>query len=130
MRKSLANRKGFEMRDFFKMMRLYASPYKVYFGGAVLLNIFSAVFNIFSFAVIIPLLNILFKIETATYSFIPWGTEGYSFKDLLVNNTYAWVTSFSEVHGATNALFLLCAVMILFTLLKTACYFGSARTSG
>ncbi len=114
------------MRDFFKMMRLYASPYKVYFGGAVLLNIFSAVFNIFSFAVIIPLLNILFKIETATYSFIPWGTEGYSFKDLLVNNTYAWVTSFSEVHGATNALFLLCAVMILFTLLKTACYFGSA----
>ena len=116
----------FEMRDFFKMMRLYASPYKVYFGGAVLLNIFSAVFNIFSFAVIIPLLNILFKIETATYSFIPWGTEGYSFKDLLVNNTYAWVTSFSEVHGATNALLLLCAVMILFTLLKTACYFGSA----
>ena len=114
------------MRDFLKMMRQYASPYKIYFGGAILLNVLSAVFNIFSFAVIIPLLNILFKIETATYTFIPWGTEGYSFKDLIVNNTYAWVTSFSEVHGATNALFLLCAVMILFTLLKTACYFGSA----
>ena len=65
------------MRDFLKMMRRYASPYKVYFGGAVLLNVFSAVFNIFSFAVIIPLLNILFKIETGTYEFIPWETEGY-----------------------------------------------------
>ena len=59
------------MREFFKMMRLYASPYKIYMVGAVLLNLLSAVFNVFSFAVIIPLLNILFKIDTNVYEFIP-----------------------------------------------------------
>ena len=114
------------MRDFFRMMRQYASPYTGYFIGAVFLNIFSAVFNIFSFAVIIPLLNILFKLETATYEFIPWGTEGYTLKDLVINNSYAFVSSYSDAHGATSALFMLCIVMVVFTLLKTTCYFGSA----
>lgn len=69
------------MRDFVKMMRQYASPYKGYLAGAVGLNILSAVFNIFSFAVLIPLLNILFKVDSAVYEFMPWGTEGASFKD-------------------------------------------------
>jgi len=114
------------MKEFFRMMRLYASPYKIYFGGAVLLNLLSAVFNVFSFAVIVPLLNILFKLDTNVYEFIPWGTEGYTFKDLLVNNAYAWVSGFSQVHGALNTLLMLCAVMIAFTVLKTSCYFGSS----
>ena len=114
------------MRDFLKMMRLYALPYKGYLAGAVVLNILSAIFNIFSFAVIVPLLNILFRLDTAQYSFIPWETEGYSFKDILVNNAYWLVSDFSARHGAVTALLLLCAIMIFFTALKTSCYFGSA----
>ena len=114
------------MRDFLKMMRQYALPYKGYLVGAVVLNILSAIFNIFSFAVIVPLLNILFRLDTAQYAFIPWGTEGYSFKDTLVNNAYWLVSDFSAQHGAVTALLLLCAVMIFFTALKTSCYFGSA----
>ena len=114
------------MREFIKMMRQYASPYKPYLAGAVLLNILSAIFNIFSFAVIVPLLNILFRLDTAQYAFIPWGTEGYSFKGILVNNAYWLVSDFSAQHGAVTALLLLCAVMIFFTALKTSCYFGSA----
>ncbi len=114
------------MREFIKMMRQYASPYKPYLAGAVLLNILSAIFNIFSFAVIVPLLNILFRLDTAQYAFIPWGTDGYSFKDILVNNAYWLVSDFSAQHGAVTALLLLCAVMIFFTALKTSCYFGSA----
>ena len=110
------------MHDFFKMMRQYASPYKGYLAGAVVLNMLSAIFNIFSFAVIVPLLNILFKVDTVEYAFIPWGTEGMKFKDILV-----WLVSdFSAAHGAVTALLLLCAVMIFFTALKTSCYFGSA----
>ena len=108
------------------MMRQYASPYRGYMAGAVLLNILSAIFNIFSFAVIVPLLNILFKIDTNVYEFIPWGTEGYSFKALLVNNAYAWVSAFTSVHGAVNTLLALCGVMIFFTVLKTSCYFGAS----
>ena len=106
------------------MMRQYASPYKGYLAGAVLLNILSAIFNIFSFAILVPLLNILFKVDSTVYQFIPWDTE-MNFKDKLVNNFYFYVTDFSTAHGLMNTLLLLGGAMILFTLLKTSCYFGS-----
>ena len=114
------------MHDFIKMMRQYASPYKPYLAGAVILSILSAVFNIFSFAVIVPLLNILFKVDDASYAFIPWETEGLSFKEILVNNAYWFVSDYSAAHGAVTTLLLLCGTMIFFTALKTSCYFGSA----
>ena len=113
------------MRDFLKMMRQYASPYKGHLVGAVVLNMLSAIFNIFSFAVIIPLLNILFKVNDTVYQFIPWGTEGIKFKDLVINNFYYYVSSFGTQHGVMTALLLLCAIMVFFTALKTSCYFGS-----
>ena len=100
------------MHDFFKMMRQYASPYKGYLAGAVVLNMLSAIFNIFSFAVIVPLLNILFKVDTVEYAFIPWGTEGMKFKDILVNNAYWLVSDFSASHGAVTALLLLCLIIL------------------
>ena len=105
------------------MMGPYVSPYKKYLGWAVVLNILSAVFNIFSFAILVPLLNILFKVDTTVYEFIPWGTGG--FKDTLLNNLYFYVSSFAAQHGALNTLLVLAGVMIFFTLLKTSCYFGS-----
>ena len=113
------------MRDFLKMMRQYASPYKGHLVGAVVLNMLSAIFNIFSFAVIIPLLNILFKVNDTVYQFIPWETEGIKFKDLVINNFYYYVSSFGTQHGVMTALLLLCAIMVFFTALKTSCYFGS-----
>ena len=112
------------MRDFLKMMRQYAAPYKGYLAGSVVLNILSAVFNIFSFAILVPLLNILFKVDNTVYSFIPWDSAG-SFKDKVINNFYFYVSDFAGTHGATTTLFLLAGVMILFTALKTSCYFGS-----
>jgi ATP-binding cassette subfamily B protein/subfamily B ATP-binding cassette protein MsbA len=113
------------MKDFLKMMRQYASPYKGYLAGAVVLNILSAIFNIFSFTVLVPLLNILFKVNEAAqaYEFIPWGTG--NFKDTLVNNFYFWVSDFAGRFGLMNTLIMLGGTMILFTLLKTSCYFGS-----
>ena len=107
------------------MMRQYASPYKGHLVGAVVLNMLSAIFNIFSFAVIIPLLNILFKVNDTVYQFIPWETEGIKFKDLVINNFYYYVSSFGTQHGVMTALLLLCAIMVFFTALKTSCYFGS-----
>ena len=113
------------MREFLKMMRQYASPYKGYLAGSVILNILSAVFNIFSFAVLVPLLNILFKVDTNVYEFIPWNSGTAGFKDTLVNNCYYYVATFSAQHGALTTLALLAGIMILFTALKTTCYFGS-----
>ena len=114
------------MKEFLRMMRQYASPYKKYLGGAVVLNILSAIFNVFSFALVIPILNILFKINDTVYSFIPWDTEGMSIKDIAINNAYWFVSDFSASHGAIFALLLLSAVMIVMTALKTSCYFGAS----
>ena len=107
------------------MMRQYASPYSGYLAASVALNLLSAVFNIFSFAVLIPILNILFKVDSTVYEFIPWNSGAAGFKDTLVNNFYYYVSSFAAVHGTLNTLFLLGGAMIVFTLLKTSCYFGS-----
>ena len=112
------------MRDFVKMMRQYASPYKGYLAAAVLLNILSAVFNIFSFAVLVPILNTLFKVDSTVYSFIPWDADG-SFKDILINNFYFFVSSVDARLGTMNTLLLLSGAMLFFTALKTSCYFGS-----
>ena len=112
------------MKDFLKMMRQYASPYKGYLGASVVLNILSAIFNIFSFAILVPLLNILFKVDNTVYEFIPWDSD-LSLKDKAINNFYFYVSDFASTYGATNTLFMLAGVMILFTALKTSCYFGS-----
>jgi len=107
-----------------KLVRQYTAPYKANMAASVLLNLLSAIFNIFSFAILLPLLNILFKVETATYTFIPWG-EG-SFRETLVNNFYYYTTNFANQYGLMNALLMLGGVMIAFTVLKTSCYFGAS----
>ena len=73
------------MKDFFKLLKRYASPYKGYMAWSILLNILSAVFNIFSFTLIIPILQILFGLDTTVYEFIPWDSD-MSVKDLVINN--------------------------------------------
>lgn len=56
------------MKEFLQLMRRFVSPYKKYIGWAILLNILSAVFNVFSFTLLIPILDILFKTgETIRY---------------------------------------------------------------
>ena len=75
------------IKDFMKLMRQYAAPYKGHLAGAVVLNILSAVFNIFSFAILVPLLQILFKVNDKVYTFMPWEADE-SFKDIVTNNFY------------------------------------------
>ena len=60
------------MKQFWKVLKRFAAPYKKYLAGSVILNLLSAVFNIFSFALLIPILNILFKMDTTVYEFTPW----------------------------------------------------------
>ena len=65
------------MKEFFQMMRRFISPYKKYVVGAVGLNLLSAVFNVFSFSLLIPILNILFKTGESekVYHFMEWGSR-------------------------------------------------------
>jgi ATP-binding cassette subfamily B protein/subfamily B ATP-binding cassette protein MsbA len=87
------------------------------------MNVLSAVFNIFSFTLIIPVLKIIFQMEDKAYAFIPWG-EG-DFKETLVNNFYWYVSQYMGTHGPVVTLFALAGILIFMTLLKTSCYFGS-----
>lgn len=112
------------MKEFWKMIRRYVAPYKNYLGGSVLLNILSAVFNIFSFTLIIPILQILFRINDKVYEFIPWDSA-IDFKEKALNNVYYYVSQFMAVHGGSMTLIILCLVLSVMTALKTACYFGS-----
>jgi len=113
------------MKEFFQMMRRFVSPYKKYLGWAVLLNLLSAVFNIFSFTLLIPILQILFKIDQRTYSFIPWDSD-MGIKEVAINNFYYSVSRMIEIHGASKTLLFLGLFLAFMTMLKTSCYFASS----
>lgn len=108
-----------------QMMLRYVAPYKKFLAESVGLNILSALFNIFSFSLIVPMLQILFKLNTTVYTFMPWDSTG-DFKDKVVNNAYYAVSHYMALNGASQTLILLCVALASMTLLKTACYFGSS----
>lgn len=92
------------MKEFFQLMRRFVSPYKKFLGWAVFLNLLSAVFNIFSFTLLIPILQILFKMDNKVYEFIPWDAAGEGLKDIAVNNFYYYVTRMIEINGPSLTL--------------------------
>ena len=112
------------MKAFWKVLKRFAAPYKKYLAGSVVLNLFSAVFNIFSFALLIPILNILFKMDTTVYEFMPWSSTPT--KEQIMNNFYYYVSQLIEKFGGSTALLLLGLVFAGMTILKTGCYFASS----
>ena len=112
------------MKAFWKVLKRFAAPYKKYLAGSVILNLFSAVFNIFSFALLIPILNILFKMDTTVYEFMPWSSTPT--KEQIMNNFYYYVSQLIEKFGGSTALLLLGLVFAGMTVLKTGCYFASS----
>ena len=116
--------KQLKMKAFWKVLKRFAAPYKKYLAGSVILNLFSAVFNIFSFALLIPILNILFKMDSNVYEFIPW--NGMPDKETLMNNFYWYVSQLIDKWGGSTTLLLLGVIFGLMTLLKTSCYFASS----
>ena len=114
-----------KMKDFLNLLKRYVPPYKSSLIWAVVLNILSAVFNIFSFALIIPILQILFKMDTTVYEFIPWDST-LPIKDIAMNNAYYYITVLIAEKGASTTLLLLGLFFGFITLIKTSCYFGSS----
>lgn len=113
------------MKEFFLMMRRYVMPYRRYLGWAIVLNLLSAVFNVFSFTLLIPILQILFKVNEQTYHFIPWDADA-GLKETAVNNFYYFVSRTIDAYGPSATLLLLGLFLAGMTLLKTACYFASS----
>ena len=114
------------MKEFLQLMRRFVSPYKRYIGWAIVLNVLSAIFNVFSFTLLIPILNILFKTgeNTQVYHFMELGSG--SLKEVAVNNFYYYVTQMIETHGPQMTLLFMGLFLAFMTMLKTSCYFGSS----
>lgn len=112
------------MREFLSIIKRYVRPYTGYLGGSILLNILSAVFNVFSFSLLIPILKILFDSGGTSYEFIAWNQV----KDFaaVTNNVYYFVGEWINTYGQSKVLLALCLVFCGITLIKTACYFGSS----
>lgn len=113
------------MREFIKVLRRFVPPYKKYLFMTVLFNILTALLNIFSFSLIIPILQILFKLDNSVYVYMEY-TDGVSLKDWAVNNFYYFVTSLITEHGASLTLLFLGVFLIVMTFMKTGCYYLSS----
>ena len=113
------------LKQFFSLLGRYIKPYRKYLTWTVILNFISQWMNVFSFMALIPILNILFKIDSATYEYIPMTWDNVN-KDILVNNAYYYINHLIELYGPFIILVVMGSMLILMTMLKTAGYFASS----
>lgn len=116
------------MKDFLRILRRFVPPYKKFLILNVALNVLSAVLNVFSFTLLLPILSILFKLDNKVYTFMPWDAAGESFKNIVVNNFYYSVTELISTYGESTTLLILGLFLALMTLMKTGAYFLSSAT--
>ena len=116
------------MREFINVLRRFVPPYKKYLVLSVVFNILSAVLNIFSFAALIPILQIIFKTgdgKAATgWMAWDWGNA----QEVLMNNLNYYVNTLLAEHGQTTTLLLIGLFLAFTTMLKTGAYFLSSAT--
>ena len=112
------------MKEFFKILARFVPPYKNFLILNIFFNLLTAFLTLFSFALIIPILQMLFKINEASYTFIEWGSA--SLKDVAVNNFYYYTQMIIETWGQSAALATLAIALVIMTGLKTgAAYLGA-----
>ena len=116
------------MKEFMQVLRRFVPPYKKYLVLSVIFNILSAVLNIFSFATLIPMLNILFQTgdteKATTLMAWDWGNVD----GVLMNNMNYYVNQLIQSTGATTTLLIIGLVLAVMTALKTGAYFLSSAT--
>lgn len=116
------------MKEFLHVLYRFVPPYKKYLVLTVVFNILSAVLNIFSFAAIIPILQILFRTERATENVVWLEWDSGEFKEVLANNANYYVHQLVGEMGATTTLLVIGLFLAFMTFLKTGAYFLSSAT--
>lgn len=116
------------MKEFFKVLKRFVPPYKKYLLLSLLFTFLSAILNVFSFMVIIPILQVLFKITDASgVTFTPWSeVTSDNFKEVMMDNLTFYLNEMTADYGASMVMLLLGLFLVFMTLLKTASYFGSS----
>ena len=100
------------MHDFFSLLRRFVRPYKRYIVLNIIFNLLAAFLTLFSFAVIVPILEILFKVNEGVYTFMPW--DSGALKEVAINNFYYYTQLTIEQYGQATTLGLL-AVPVSYT---------------
>ena len=114
------------MKDFIRILQRFVPPYRKYLILNIVFNIKSAILNLFSFMLIIPILNILFKISDKSYTWMEWEwnlTSWEAWKNtpaLIENNFFAYITGLIETKGGAFTLIILGLFLIVMTFLKVA----------
>ena len=114
------------MKDFLQVLRRFVPPYKTYMVLNILFNILSALLNLFSFALIIPILNILFEMDQAVYQYMDWSFQPFSWETLQTlpaiwkNNFFWFVTQLIEKQGGSFTLIVLGLFLVVSTFLKVS----------
>ncbi len=116
------------MKEFLQILRRFVPPYKKYLVWSVVFNILSAILNIFSFAALIPLLQILFKVDTGAKATQVMALSDGSLKDVLANNANYYTQLFISDCGPTTTLLIIGLIMGFMTFLKTGAYFLSSAS--
>ena len=114
------------LKEFFRLIRRFVPPYNKYLVSNLVLNLLAQVLNVFSFALLIPILQILFQVSDTQYEYMTLADGNIA--DVIKNNFYYYMNTFIETRGALWVLLMSGVVLVVTTLLKTACYFGSAAT--
>lgn len=116
------------MKDFIKVLRRFVPPYKRYLFLSIIFNVLSALLNIFSFATLIPILQILFKVDSGTSATHIMSFGDAPIKEVLSNNIDYYIQIYITSLGPTTVLLIIGLVLAFMTFLKTGCYFLSSAS--
>ena len=118
------------MKEFLQVLKRFVPPYKRYLGLSILFNILSAVLNIFSFAALIPILQILFQVDGGIRAndYMTWNGDWGTLKEVTTNNMYYYIQEFIVEYSASTALLVIGLFLAFMTFLKTGAYFLSSAT--
>lgn len=115
------------MKELFRTLKRFVPPYKWYLVGNIFFNILTPILNLLAFSLIMPILNILFKIDKTIYQFISWDTiqlwsaGGFDRLGAVVkNNFFYYITQLISEYGASNTLIILGVYLSVITFLKVA----------
>ena len=114
------------IKQFLSLIRRFIPPYRKYLISNLVLNFLAQILNVFSFTLLIPILQILFQVSDTTYEHMTWADGNVA--DVVKNNFYYYMNLFIETRGALWVLMISGVILIVMTFLKTACYFGSSAT--
>ena len=104
------------MKELFLFIKRYASPYKRDIALSIIFNLLTAFFTLFSFAFIIPILQMLFGMDSTIYTYMEYGSA--SMMDVLKNNFYYYMSTLISDHGASFTLGFLGILLVVTCLLK------------